>query len=83
MNTWREVLSTEFPAAWEQILQQRVPLYRFLPEPDCGELRSYIRWFLGCKEFQGCAGLIMSDEIRVTIRRLRLPSAASPRHPLL
>lgn len=68
MHTWSDILaSTEFPPAWEQILQQRFPAYRFLSEPDCHELRSYIRWFTASKEFEGCAGLTITDEIRVLI----------------
>jgi Mlc titration factor MtfA (ptsG expression regulator) len=30
-------------------------------------LKSYIRWFIGSKEFEGCSGLTITDEIRVTI----------------
>src|SRR6266571_5253919 len=68
VNNWFEKLATgEFPALWEEILQQRFPIYRFLTEPDRRELRSYIRWFLESKEFEGCAGLVITDEIRVTV----------------
>jgi Mlc titration factor MtfA (ptsG expression regulator) len=59
--------SSDFPAAWGEILQQRVPLYRFLCESDRRELRAYIRWFLGSKEFEGCGGVVISDEIRVVV----------------
>lgn len=68
VNNWFETLGTsEFPALWEQILQQRVPVYRLLSEPDRRELRSYIRWFVGSKQFEGCAGLVITDEIRVIV----------------
>lgn len=68
MNTWYESLNTsEFPAAWEAILEARVPFYRLLPEPDRRELRSHIRWFVGTKRFEGQAGLAITDEIRVTV----------------
>ena len=68
MNNWFETFgASEFPVHWEEILQQRVPIYRFLQEPDRRELRSYIRWFVGSKQFEGCAGLIITDEIRVTV----------------
>ena len=67
MKTWFETVGTsEFPAFWEEVLQKRVPFYRFLSEADQHELRSYIRWFIGSKEFVG-AGLAITDEIRVTV----------------
>lgn len=68
MNNWLEDLrASEFPALWEEILQQRLPVCRFLSESDRRELRSYIRWFVGSKQFEGCAGLVITDEIRVTV----------------
>jgi Mlc titration factor MtfA (ptsG expression regulator) len=68
MKNWFEFLGVnEFPTNWEEILLQRVPIYRLLPEPDRRELRSYIRWFVASKRFEGCAGLIITDEIRVTV----------------
>jgi MtfA peptidase len=68
VSNWFETLgSGEFPAPWEQVLQQRLPIYRFLSEAHRRELRSYIRWFLGSKQFEGCGGLIITDEIRVLV----------------
>ena len=68
MNNWFETLGTgEFPALWEEMLQQRFPIYRFLSESDRRELRSYIRWFIASKQFEGCAGLVITDEIRVIV----------------
>jgi Mlc titration factor MtfA (ptsG expression regulator) len=68
MNPWSEILSSpEFPAPWEEILQQRVRFYQFLPEVDRCELKSYIRWFIASKQFEGCDGLVITDEIRVTV----------------
>jgi Uncharacterized protein conserved in bacteria len=68
MNNWFEILgATDFPARWKEILERRVPIYRLLPEPDRHELRAYIQWFIGSKEFEGCGGLVITDEIRVTV----------------
>ena len=67
-NKWFESLDMrEFPPAWEEVLQQRFPLYRLLSESDRCELKSYIRWFLGSKKFEGDAGLVITDEIRVLV----------------
>jgi MtfA peptidase len=30
-------------------------------------LKSYIRWFVATKQFEGCAGLGITDEIRITV----------------
>lgn len=68
MSNWFELFGPgEFPAEWEAILHRGVPFYRFLSDADRRELRSYVRWFIGSKEFEGCAGLEITDEIRVTI----------------
>jgi len=68
MSTWHDTFGpSDFLRAWEEVLQQRLPFYRFLSESDCRELRAYIRWFLGSKEFEGCAGLVITDEIRVVV----------------
>ena len=57
MKTWFDILDTrEFPAPWEEVLQKRVAFYPLLSEADRRELQSYIRWFIGSKEFEG-AGL--------------------------
>lgn len=68
VKTWSEILAAaEFPAQWEEILQQRVRFYRFLGQEDRRELRSYIRWFIVSKQFEACEGLVITDEIRVTV----------------
>ncbi|MFN8612763.1 MAG: M90 family metallopeptidase [Vulcanimicrobiota bacterium] len=63
----RRLRSRPFPAEWEAILQKNVALYRKLPEDLRTQLRSHILVFLGEKDFEGCGGLVITDEIRVTI----------------
>ena len=68
MNNWFETLRTgDIPIQWEETLQRGSPIYRFLSESDRRELRSYILWFIGSKKFEGCAGLVITDEIRVLV----------------
>jgi len=68
VKTWSEILNAgEFPARWEEILQQNVRFDRFLTDEDRRELRSYIRWFISSKEFEGCEGLVITDQVRVTV----------------
>jgi len=56
-----------FPAAWLNLLERGVPLYRCLSPADQEELRRHTLMFLAEKRFEGCNGLDMSDEVRVTI----------------
>lgn len=63
----KRLFSSSFPDEWVGILEQNVPLYRLLPQPLRRELHGHINVFLGEKTFEGCGGLEMTDEIRVTI----------------
>jgi Mlc titration factor MtfA (ptsG expression regulator) len=68
-RAWRRQAwaSRPFPAAWRGILRRRVPLYRQLPADLQQQLRRRILVFLAEKPFLGCAGLVVTDEMRVTI----------------
>ncbi|HET7729940.1 MAG TPA: M90 family metallopeptidase [Usitatibacter sp.] len=56
-----------FPAEWRSILQRRVPLYARLPAPLRERAERRILIFLAEKQFIGCAGLEVTDEMRVTV----------------
>lgn len=56
-----------FPAAWRAILKRRVFAYGRLPDHLQQELRRKILIFLGEKQFVGCNGFEITDEVRVTI----------------
>ncbi len=58
---------TPFPAPWERLLQERVPIYRRLPLPLKHELQEHIQVFLAEKGFYGCAGLEVTEAMRVLI----------------
>ena len=68
-RAWRREAwaSRPFPAEWRTILRRRVPLYRQLPPDLQQQLRRRILVFLAEKPFLGCAGLVVTDEMRVTI----------------
>jgi Mlc titration factor MtfA (ptsG expression regulator) len=61
---WR---SRPFPEAWRAILKKRVPYVRALPADLQLQLKKHIQVFLAEKAFIGCGGLVITDEIRVTI----------------
>ena len=63
----KKLASRPFPDEWLVILRRNVPLYARLPQSDQEELRRGILIFLGEKQFEGCGGLTITDEIRVTI----------------
>ncbi len=56
-----------FPEAWRDILRRRVPYFRGLPADLQLQLKRHIQAFLAEKPFIGCAGLEVTDEMRVTI----------------
>lgn len=55
------------PAATRATLERNVPFTRDLPEADRRELEGLVQVFLDEKWFQGCGGLEVDDEIRLTI----------------
>jgi Mlc titration factor MtfA (ptsG expression regulator) len=56
-----------FPPEWLGLLERNVPIYRRLPEADRQELQGHILVFMAEKHFEGCGGLELTDEIRLTI----------------
>ena len=56
-----------FPTAWRDVLLDNLPAYAALSDPEQQKLRELILLFLAKKRFYGCAGLEITDEIRVTI----------------
>lgn len=59
-----------FPAEWEEILERNMALYKKLPEFLRKELHGHIQIFLQEKSFEGCGGLEVTDEMRVTVAGL-------------
>lgn len=56
-----------FPAEWRHILRRRVPYVRGLPADLQLQLKKHIQVFVAEKPFIGCAGLEVTDEMRITI----------------
>ncbi len=56
-----------FPPAWAAIIAKNVAYYRRLSPEDQEELRGHVQIFLEEKTYEGCGGLEMTDEIRVTV----------------
>src|SRR5438874_4659077 len=55
------------PNEWRAILKRNVPVFGRLPLEDQAELLGHVQIFLAEKNFEGCGGLELDEEIRVTI----------------
>jgi MtfA peptidase len=56
-----------FPKHWEDAIRLNVPLCNRLPDADWDELQRHILIFLAEKRFEGCQGMEITDEVRLTI----------------
>lgn len=56
-----------FPTAWRAVIEQNVPYAARLSIADQNELFGHVQVFLAEKRFEGCGGLEITDEIRVTV----------------
>ena len=63
----RRLRAAPFPEAWRTIVERNVLLFARLPDDDRTELLGHIHVLLAEKHFEGCGGLELTDEIRVTI----------------
>jgi Mlc titration factor MtfA (ptsG expression regulator) len=63
----KRITQNPFPEEWLTILEKNLPFYKHLPDADKNELRRHILVFLAEKRFEGCAGLEVTDEMKVTI----------------
>ena len=63
----QRIRSRPFPPEWLAIVERNVAYYRLLTPAEQAELRDHIQVFIDEKRFEGCGGLEITDEIRVTI----------------
>jgi Mlc titration factor MtfA (ptsG expression regulator) len=63
----QQLRSAPFPAEWVAIVDKNCPFYRRLSDAQRRELHGHIQVFLAEKNFEGCGGLELTDEIKVTI----------------
>jgi Mlc titration factor MtfA (ptsG expression regulator) len=61
------LLETPFPEAWRTILAHNVRAYALLDEAQQQHLRDLVQVFIAEKTWEGCGGLELDDEMRVTI----------------
>jgi MtfA peptidase len=63
----QRLIRQPFPPLWLEYLDRNVAHYRFLNPAEQAKLRDDLRIFLVEKNWEGCGGLNMTDEIKVTI----------------
>ena len=62
-----EIRNQPFPTEWETFIRTNVSHYCVLDDAERAELRAMTQVFLEEKNWEGCGGLELTDEIRVTI----------------
>ena len=88
VKRWRKqrLLNKAFPQQWRDILMERLPVYTVLQEQERHKLEQLIHLFLDDKEFYGCAGLEVTDVMKVCIAAeacLLLLGQSGPIYPKL
>lgn len=63
----RSIVSKPFPAAWRETVSKRLPFFKLFPEELQKRFENQIKVFVNDKQFIGCAGQKIDDEIRITI----------------
>lgn len=63
----RRLRQQTVPGAWRAIISRDLPFFDRLSAADQEELLGHVQVFLEEKRFEGCAGLRLTDEIRITI----------------
>jgi hypothetical protein len=63
----RRIAEAPFPAPWLDYLHQNVPHYPLLEADQQQKLRRDTQVFVAEKNWEGCGGLTVTDEMRVTI----------------
>ena len=63
----KKLTAVPFPPEWEEIVQHNVAHYCMLEDAERAHLRALIQVFIAEKDWEGCGGFTLTDEIRVTI----------------
>ncbi|HSD90849.1 MAG TPA: M90 family metallopeptidase [Kofleriaceae bacterium] len=63
----KRLLEEPFPPEWIDILEKNVAAYPLLDADEQTRLRDLVQVFIAEKNWEGCGGLELDDEIRVTI----------------
>lgn len=62
-----QILAEPFPASWRAIIERNVGYAALLSADERRRLEDLVQVFLAEKQLEGCGGLSLTDEIRVTV----------------
>ncbi len=63
----KELMKKPFPKEWDEILQEKLSIYKRLPDDVKAQLQGLTQIFIDEKKFEGCDGVDVTDEMRVVI----------------
>ncbi|MBA4015624.1 MAG: hypothetical protein C0483_00400 [Pirellula sp.] len=66
----RKLIAQPFPAAWSEVLESDLHHYARLTPAEQTRVRDYVRVFVAEKNWEGCGGLALTDEMKVVIAGL-------------
>ncbi|MGI2103796.1 M90 family metallopeptidase [Shewanella frigidimarina] len=68
LNRQRNIITSKpFPTQWRHILKKRFPYFKAMPTDLQLQLKKHIQIFINEKQFVGCDGFEINDEVKVTI----------------
>jgi Mlc titration factor MtfA (ptsG expression regulator) len=82
----QRLMDQPFPEQWQQILRGHLPVYTVLDLQERTTLESLIKRFIDEKKFYGCAGLVVTDRMKLCIAAescLLLLGQSGPIYPTL
>ena len=62
----QKIKNRPFPSVWKAIIENNLPIYPSLSPPERRRLQGHIQVFIAEKQFIGCQGLEVTEEIKVT-----------------
>ncbi len=63
----KKILQRPFPLKWQKILQKNIVHYSFLSAEKKKKLEQLVQIFIAEKNFEGCNGQVITDEIKVVV----------------
>lgn len=63
----RKLLQTPFPAEWNRILKKNVRHWYWLEPAERNRWKDLVRFFVAEQNWEGCGGLTLTEEMKVTI----------------
>lgn len=64
---WYSFSKAPFPESWLSQVRKALPFYDYMSVALQDQLQAHTKQFLFTKRFVGCAGLVVTDEMRITI----------------